>query len=540
MSDLSGLSNEELMARLNAPQSPLQGMSDADLMRALGQSPQVSTVEDVAKSGATGVAQGLIGAAGMGADVSAMGRSALGWLGDQTVGRAYNAYQTGEWNPTTTGREVAGAINQSGASQTSQGLTQSVERLAGPMYQPQTTAGEYARTIGRNVPAAALSPGGAVARTAMAAVPGVAEEAAGQFLKGSQLEPYGRLAAGMAGGLGTVAAQRMLDGRGVQQAISSQAPTRDQLSAAADAAYDTADRAGVRYAAPGVHGLVADTAKQLSREGIDPTLTPAATRAMERLAGAPAEPTLREMENLRRIANNAAGANVTNRADGRLAGQIRENIDDFMMRAGPGDVVAGDAQTAARALQDARGNYAAMRRSDTVDAALETALVRAEAAHSGKNIDNSIRQRMAAILLDPKKSRGFNEQELEAMRGVVRGEGINNALRDAGKMLGGGGGLGGAVAGGLGATAGAFVAGPVGAVVGGALGAGGGRALNALANRNTRQSAESLSALVRARSPAASEEIARYLQSNPQKQIDRDALVRALLLSRELQPQPTN
>lgn len=537
MSDLSGLSNEELMARLNAPQSPLQGMSDADLMKALGQSPQVSTVEDVAKSGAMGVAQGLIGAAGMGADVSAMGRSALGWLGDQTVGRAYNAYQTGEWNPTTTGREVAGAINQSGASQTSQGLTQSVERLAGPMYQPQTTAGEFARTIGRNVPAAALSPGGAVARTAMAAVPGVAEEAAGQYLKGSQLEPYGRLAAGMAGGLGTVAAQRMLDGRGVQQAIRSQAPTREQLEAAKNAAYRAADDAGVRFTPEAAERLAqsADRRAIGYHPGLQPR-TAAVAQDVQAIRGS--SPTLSDVEDLRRLAGRAGQTIAPDERE--MAGRLTGAIDDFFGQAGPRDVVSGDPAAAVSLLREARANTAAMKRSDTIENALETALVRAEAAHSGKNIDNSIRQRMAAILLDPKKSRGFNEQELEAMRGVVRGEGVNNALRDAGKMLGGGGGLGGAVAGGLGATAGAFVAGPVGAVVGGALGAGGGRALNALANRNTRQSAESLSALVRARSPAASEEIARYLQSNPQKQIDRDALVRALLLSRELQPQPTN
>lgn len=496
-----------------------------------------STLEDVAKSGATGVAQGVIGLMGAPADLGNMARSGVAWLGDQTVGRAINAVRTGEWTPTTGARETAALVNRGNEPATSQGLTRAIESVTGPMYQPQTVAGEYARTIGRNVPGAAIGPGGIGARAALAVVPGIAEEAAGQAVKGSEYEPYVRLGAGLVAGAGTVAAQRALDTRRLQDNLIRMAPTREQLDDAASAAYKAADNAGVRFSPEAIDRLATSVDRRAI--GYHPSLQPrSAAVADEIQAIRNTSPTLSDVEDLRKLSGRAGQTLALDERE--MAGRIRERIDDFMGNATARDVVSGDPVAATAALRDARGYTAAMKRSDTVEQALERAVVRAEAAHSGRNIDNSIRQKMAAVLLDPRQMRGFNAEEAAAMRDLVRGEAVNNAMRDAGKMLGGGGGLGAMVAGGAGATAGGLVGGPVGAVVGGALGAGAGRGLIALSNRNTERSAEALAALVRARSPNASPELQALLASNPRQQINRDALVRALLLSRELQQQPVN
>jgi hypothetical protein len=75
-------------------------------------------------------------------------------------------------------------------------------------YQPQTTPGQFAETIGEFVPGAALAPeeglGKAVAKYGVA--PAVASEAAGQATEGTPLEPYARAAAGVGAGLAPAAA----------------------------------------------------------------------------------------------------------------------------------------------------------------------------------------------------------------------------------------------------------------------------------------------------------------------------------------------
>ncbi|WP_334176942.1 hypothetical protein [Pseudoxanthobacter sp.] len=73
------------------------------------------------------------------------------------------------------------------------------------LHAPQTTAGEYARTIGEFAPAA-LSPGSLVRRAATVMVPAVASETAGQMTKGTPFETAARVGGAVVGGIGTALA----------------------------------------------------------------------------------------------------------------------------------------------------------------------------------------------------------------------------------------------------------------------------------------------------------------------------------------------
>jgi hypothetical protein len=67
---------------------------------------------------------------------------------------------------------------------------------------PQTTAGEYAHTVGEFLPASLAGPGGLGTRVLTQAVaPGLASEAAGQFTEGTAYEPWARVGGAIAGGL---------------------------------------------------------------------------------------------------------------------------------------------------------------------------------------------------------------------------------------------------------------------------------------------------------------------------------------------------
>lgn len=90
---------------------------------------------------------------------------------------------------------------------TQEQITGAVEGVTGPIYQPKTTAGEYARTVGEFVPGAA-TPGGLMRKAANVVLPGLASEAAGQATKGSEYEPVSRLAGGVAGALAPNLAMR--------------------------------------------------------------------------------------------------------------------------------------------------------------------------------------------------------------------------------------------------------------------------------------------------------------------------------------------
>lgn len=138
---------------------------------------QVGVVEDVAKSGGSGFARGV-------ADL-------IGLPG--TIGDAINSglsYVTGL--PKLPSSVVSGDALRKDASAVTGGATD---------YQPQTTAGEYARTGGEFLPSA-VALGGvnplSIARNAI--LPAVTSETAGQMTEGTKAEPYARVVGALAGG----------------------------------------------------------------------------------------------------------------------------------------------------------------------------------------------------------------------------------------------------------------------------------------------------------------------------------------------------
>lgn len=162
--------------------------------------PRPDTGTDVLKSFGAGVVRGGIGMASLPATA------------EELYAKAGSGLQSAISEPT---RKIAGAIADYGGplamplrmfsggptnKPTQEQITGAVERAAGPLYQPQTTAGEYARTVGEFLPGA-VSPGGMARKAASVVLPGVASEGAGQLAKGTELEPWARLVGGIGGAM---------------------------------------------------------------------------------------------------------------------------------------------------------------------------------------------------------------------------------------------------------------------------------------------------------------------------------------------------
>lgn len=140
-----------------------------------------NVAEDVAKSGASGLARGAVGLPGIFGDVHQLAASAP-WAPKRSM---YDALTEAIGFKPPTSQETIDAVGKV---------------VPGLDYEPQTTAGRYARTAGEFVPGAMLG-GGGMARNAVkfGAVPGLASEAAGQAFEGTPYEAAARLAGGIAG-----------------------------------------------------------------------------------------------------------------------------------------------------------------------------------------------------------------------------------------------------------------------------------------------------------------------------------------------------
>lgn len=386
-----------------------------------------------------------------------------------------------------------------------------------------TTGGELAGGVLGTAPLVAAAPAAFGGGTAALGTRAIASGLSGAGIGGADAAvrsggDFGKAAEGaLAGGAFGAAAPyvaagvgRVIGGVADRFAPREAAPSIDQLKGSARAAYQRADDAGVQVSQPAFADAVKGIATDLREAGIDRTLHPKATAVLNRLDDASGTaPTLQDLDLLRRVAKGAASSLEPD--ERRLGKQIVEKLDGFVNGLKPADLIKGDADTATAALNEARGFWARASKAQRVDDAVEGAERQAASIGSGGNVNNATRQAIRRILDSPKLSAGYTADEIAQMEEIVRGTGMQNALRLIGKLSPQGNGLMAAL--GLGATA----ANPLMAAAPAA-----GLVAKKLADRGTQRGVAQLSEMIRAgEAPAPS------LQSL-QAQQNAEALARIL------------
>lgn len=161
------------------------------------------TTSDVLKSAGSGLASGATKLAGLIPDLSSMAHNAANkYLFDPILNATL-----GPPSKPLTADNMPPDINQMAGSQNVQ---KAVEGVTGKFYEPQTTAGKYAHSIGEAIPGSVLAPGGLAPRLASAVGAGAGSEALGQATEGTGYEPYARAAGALAGGMAPYVAGRAI------------------------------------------------------------------------------------------------------------------------------------------------------------------------------------------------------------------------------------------------------------------------------------------------------------------------------------------
>lgn len=432
MADLSSLTDDQLRALYSQPApaaapQPADGpthitvrpegavdlskMSDADL-KAAYDTQNTSTLADVAKSAGTGLVKGVVGLAGLPGDITELGARGLDYA-TRGVGSLL-------------GQNIAPRPPQDpllGSGQIQRGL----ESVTGPLYEPKTTAGNFAQTAGEFLPSLIGGPEGLATKFATrVAAPAVLSEGAGQLTKGTAAEPIARLAGAVTGGLG---AARAL----APKALS--APTVEELGVAAKSAYQHPTVAALELHPSSTAFAAGKITDDLNKSGFRQLNAPQTYGLLQELktpTGQTAK--IADVDAVRKALGKVAG-NFANPIEQGAANRAIKGIDDYLSNLKPFDVARGDAAAAVPILQDARANYAAKMRVTRADKAGYRAELNAASAHSGGNINNATRQALKSLLLNDKAMRGFSAEERAMMEKVVKGTATGNVMRRVGKTL---------------------------------------------------------------------------------------------------------
>jgi hypothetical protein len=212
--------------------------------------------------------------------------------------------------------------------------------------------------------------------------------------------------------------------------VSEAAPSIEELQAAKNAAYKAAEETGVVVSRNAMNRLKVELVDDLKKEGIDKDLHPAATAALKRVLDTKGQPSLNQLETLRKIANDARTSN--NPADARLGGRIIDKIDDFEETLVASDVVKGDA-AAATAFKEARSLNQRLAKAKTIQKLFDDAELAVGANYTTAGMDTALRQQFRALAKNDRKLRGFTQEERAAIRKVALGGPVQNAMRVLGK-----------------------------------------------------------------------------------------------------------
>jgi len=216
--------------------------------------PKMGVGEDVLRSVGAGLVKGTAAVAGLPDAVDRF----TNWLAEQGVGRATSAIKSGgvDWSmpertpaqeAAVTAREESRAVS----FPSTETVQSNIESVTGPVHEPQTKWGEYARGAAEFVPGTLMAPGGGMVSNAIryGVVPGLASEAAGQATKGTAYEPYARVGGALAG----AGASAVLSRPGTAaKAIRAQLPegVTPQMVDQAGALIDRAAQQGIALAWP--------------------------------------------------------------------------------------------------------------------------------------------------------------------------------------------------------------------------------------------------------------------------------------------------
>lgn len=284
------------------------------------------------------------------------------------------------------------------------------------------------------------------------------------------------------------------------------APTIAELKASASKSYDSPEVTGLTMKSSVLRNFGTAATQSLTNEGLDPLLAPKTYGLLKNIEAIPEEATVTgaNLNTLRKMFGKAAQSPDPTEAG--AASRVIGYIDDMASKIPNSEVLSGDVMAAADKLTSARGDYAAAKQAENIDNKTVSAELRAAATHSGQNVANTIRQRMATLVdpTKPKEGVGLTDDELAQAEQIARGTPAQNAMRKVGNFLGGGGGLGALHTTAAGAAGGGMVGGPVGAAIGSTVLPLTGAILKAISNRMTITQANKLSEAIRLRAPLAS------------------------------------
>jgi hypothetical protein len=399
--------NVAKMAAQNAPVEDIDGYiaSEGVTVDDVRNFKPTGVGEDMLRSGAAGVRQGIEALPGGAGDARELAKAGSNYLFGENFTKAAGDFIT---NNVPAGKLLS-------IAPTTADIHGATSKVIGESYEPQTTAGEYARTTGQFAPSL-MSPGSLTKRVAQTVIPAVASETAGQVTKGTAAEPYARFLGALTGGVATAKNARPKVAPG---------PVAADLAKEANAIFNQVKQSGVTASPRALNTLYSTVGTKLRDFGFHPKLQPDTAVVVQELAKVRGTPlSLPELHNMRKLATGAA--RTAQKADDRAAsGRIVEAIDDIIADAGNFSAGSDQARNLLRqGIETSKRKIKTEMIEDIVD----------RAQNQATGFENGLVVQFRQLANNKKKMRSFSPAEQGMIRSIVRRPTAHGMLRALGML----------------------------------------------------------------------------------------------------------
>ena len=211
-------------------------------------------------------------------------------------------------------------------------------------------------------------------------------------------------------------------------------PTSDKLRQEASALYRKSAAQGALIDPQSIQNAGINILQKVANKVvIDPQVDTEAMAVVRRLQTSFNQP--QSLEQLDLTRQFLAEAKATGGRSGKFAGDALELWDDYVNNLKVSDIAnAKNPNVAISALKNARAAYGKSKKVETLEDLLTSAELRGEVNYTQAGVEQGIRQKLRALVENPKQMRYFTNGEQDMLRAVAKGGPVNNLLRWVGKV----------------------------------------------------------------------------------------------------------
>lgn len=209
-------------------------------------------------------------------------------------------------------------------------------------------------------------------------------------------------------------------------------PSKEALKEASSQSFKEAERMGIQINPEALAGRASKIEKDMRGLGYVSGVYPQIDAAFNQLKDTTRPKDFAELQALRKIIR--AGQGSPDSQTRMLAGELKDEFDDYVLNAPQSDFIGTSSKMGAQAWNNARNQYSRLMKGEVFEDILAKSEISGITKYTQSGTENALAAELRKLTNNPKRMRLFSKSEQAEIRRAAKGGNLQNILRFMGKM----------------------------------------------------------------------------------------------------------